>query len=142
MIGTLRFDPYCQAEQQGIEVIFDDGRLAPDEDGVWLASRRQIVLRPDLTIVNERCTLAHELGHAHFDHRLSSRTAELAADLFAAERLIHLHELVDEIRCSPDMGRWALELGVTGHLMRLYVKVHRPEIRAAFRGSHLARLAS
>lgn len=143
MITTAcRFDPYDEAERLGIEVGFDDGRLAPDENGVWLARTRTIVLRPDLTVAMERSTLAHELGHAHFDHRLSSPTAELAADLYAAERLIRLDELVDEMRCSPDIGRWALELGVSGHLVKLFARVHRPEIRAAFRHSDLARLAS
>lgn len=140
--ALLRFDPYDEAERLGIDVRFDDGRLAPDENGVWLASSRSIALRRDLTVVTERCTLAHELGHAHFDHRMSSPTAELAADLYAAERLIRIDELVDEMRCSPDIGRWALELGVTGRLVKLFVKVHRPELRAAFRHSHLARIAS
>lgn len=125
-----RYDPFAHAEQLGVRIRYDD-RLPPGELGAWVSVTRTIHLRPDLTALLTRCTLAHELGHAVHDHRGRSAAQERAADRFAIEHLVTLDAVVDQVRASPDPGRWALELGVTHRLLQVYLEDHRQEIEHA-----------
>jgi len=112
------FDPWDAARQVGIHV----ETSAIPEAGRWYADRQLIVLRSGLGPVAERCTLAHELGHAALGHHTSTPRHEHAADQWAALRLIdhdHLARLAAVYPAQPT--RWAYELDVTKKLMLAYL---------------------
>lgn len=85
----------------GIEVAYD--HLLPHYRGVYLDDTRRIVLAHGLTRVQATSTLAHEVGHAVFGDRCSTRKNELRAweygaaliitpgEYRAAERLVGCH---------------------------------------------------
>lgn len=90
--------------------------------GKWIPSRRAISLRHDLSEVQTRCTLAHELGHAHYEHPAGHHPQhENEADKYAAMLLVSASEyaLVEQIY-GPYPARIAAELGVTQHLLGVW----------------------
>lgn len=74
----------------------------------------------------QRITLAHEIGHAHHDHRWTDDPAvherqEHEADIVAARLLITAaHYAYAERIVGPHPGAIAKELGVTRHLVELW----------------------
>ncbi|MFD2757066.1 ImmA/IrrE family metallo-endopeptidase [Gulosibacter faecalis] len=92
-----------------------------DEAGRWYRDRRLITLRHGLTPIQERCTLAHELGHAFHQHSHSDEHTELQADRWAAGQLITVDTVVDCALVYPDHPeRWCTELEVTPHMLRTW----------------------
>jgi Zn-dependent peptidase ImmA (M78 family) len=85
-LAPTKYDPYDHADRLGLRVIHHE--IAPGENGRWYQHSRLVVLRPGMPASFERCVLAHEIGHAHYDHTSSTRQTEVAADLFAARRLM------------------------------------------------------
>jgi len=81
--------------------------------------------------VHDRSALAHELGHDDRGHRNDRPKHEVMADRYAAERMVDPELLVDLMRWSPDMSRWAHEMGVTTRLIRVYWNLHRSNLPAA-----------
>lgn len=85
-----------------------------------------ISLRADLGPLNRRCTLAHELGHHHYDdhptpdHHLHARHErrawEWAATFLIDAETYRQAELT--VGCHP--GALAAELGVTVHLIEVW----------------------
>lgn len=86
-----------------------------DRRGAYDHTRHIIYLARDLTPVETRCTLAHELGHAHHGHehddRLQSAT-ERQARAYAARLLISptLYEAAEHV--TPDIHWIAEQLDV------------------------------
>lgn len=76
------------------KIIVSEGKLKPHVNGLWVPERRTVLLRWGMDHVTRRCTLAHELGHAHHGHvrthddRYDAR-AEREADRYAADMLIN-----------------------------------------------------
>ncbi|TPW75492.1 ImmA/IrrE family metallo-endopeptidase [Schumannella soli] len=121
-------DPWDAARQMGIRV----ETCAIPEAGRWYDDHRLILLRSGLGPVAERCTLAHELGHAALGHRTSTPRHERAADLWAALRLIdhdHLVRLAAAYPAQPT--RWSYELDVTKKLMLAYLSGSARAVSAA-----------
>lgn len=58
--------------------------------GIYDHRYRLITLRPDLGPIQYRCTLAHELGHAHYGHVSSRPKQERQANLWASRQLLTL----------------------------------------------------
>ncbi len=110
------------AEQLGVSITHRD--LKGRWNGLWLPAQRAIILTTGLTPTLERCTLAHELGHATLGHRSSCPKNERQADAWAAGILIPEHEVHRLALETPDPARWAVELGVTTHLMGTWL-THR-----------------
>ncbi|PRQ10646.1 ImmA/IrrE family metallo-endopeptidase [Corynebacterium sp. 13CS0277] len=101
--------------------------------GLWVAERSMIVLRPHLHPVVERCTLAHELGHAACGH-VSTPPAwlharqEREADQYAARLLIPPDAYAAaEFDHGPHPGGIAKELGVTTHLVEVWRTLNRKD---------------
>ncbi|WP_200942131.1 ImmA/IrrE family metallo-endopeptidase [Angustibacter sp. Root456] len=101
----------------------DEGR------GWWCPDERVILLDDRLDRRAARCVLAHELGHVVLGHtglpdvtgadRLSAR-AEVAADQWAARRLVPRPELRRALALYPDdEAAAAAELDVTAEMLRV-----------------------
>ena len=84
--------------------------------GAYDHYRREIHLAFGLSPVEQRCILAHELGHAYYGHESTSPRYERQADIFAAQLLIdateyaaaeqqspHVHDLADTLEVTPDV---------------------------------------
>jgi hypothetical protein len=128
-------------------------RARPDVEVFWRALRgprlgatdgaEVIVLRPDLTQVQRRCTVAHELAHIELEHRDGCTPAEeTAARRLAARWLIDLEHLLDAYRWAEELEEVADCLwvdvdtlrarldGLNDHerqrLVDLYLEMERP----------------
>jgi hypothetical protein len=77
----------------------------------------------------DEAALAHELGHVDLDHRDDRPKHEVMADGYAAEHMIDPDRLVDLMCRSSDPSRWALEMGVSTRLIRIYWNLHREGLR-------------
>jgi Zn-dependent peptidase ImmA (M78 family) len=89
--------------------------------GYYDSDRRMVVYGFDLTPIERRCVLAHELGHAFYDHRCRGHQAsEDAADLYAAHLLIDPAEYAEVEAVYPSVETIAEELGVTVDLVRIF----------------------
>ena len=115
------YDPWEHAEQLGIRVMT---RVLRTASGLWVPDARTIILNPRMRRVRERSVLAHELGHAHYEHRDDRPKHELQADRFAAERLIDPGELKEVAATSPDANVWCHELGVNDRILKRYISDH------------------
>lgn len=108
-----------EAERRGIRVLHGhlDGR-----NGVYYHELDLIILDYSLSPFEERFTLAHELGHAHFGHRSSEPANEVKADEYAAKLVIsHDDYAAAEIICdSPAFI--AQELGVSLRAVEAYCR--------------------
>lgn len=118
----MSYNPWEHVEQLGLSV-----RHAPSLGPLGLYECGAIWLRPDLSRRTERCVLAHEISHAingdepTNDVVLHARR-EVIADRDAARRLIPMHALEYAAQCSQDIGVWALELDVTGWILKARLK--------------------
>lgn len=113
--------------------------------GLLVPEERLILLRPRMRASVERCVHTHEnmhwvLGHTSAAPGVWGAKQERAADRAAARLLISHEALRDVARTTPDKGRWAVELGVTGDILNAYL-ASLPQIRDRAGGRTL-RLAS
>lgn len=84
---------------------------------------RQKVVYYDFTLtpVERMCVLAHELGHAFYDHRgRGDAKAEDDADYYAACLLIVPEEYAAAEAIDPSPDAIGEELGVEGRLVRVF----------------------
>ncbi|WP_342341596.1 ImmA/IrrE family metallo-endopeptidase [Corynebacterium mastitidis] len=111
-------DLICLAEADGISVEWHTG----GPKGMWIPSRRAISLRHGLDEIQSRCTLAHELGHAYYNHPGGHDPKhEAAADRRAAWLLVSASDYAHaEGIYGPVPARIAAELGVTVHLLGVW----------------------
>jgi hypothetical protein len=127
-----QYDPYRHADRLGIRVVHGSIRSA---NGLWIAEDRLIILKRGLRTWHERQVLTHELAHCCLGHGLARVTArdEFLADRWAARKLITPGSLADIAQTTPDPGVWAIELGVTDHLLHLHLTGSRlyPEATCA-----------
>lgn len=119
------YDPYRHADELGLRV--ETVPFSP-HDGLWLPRRDLILLRSGMKAIQERCVLAHEIGHAVHGHLDDGPRNEAVADRYAAERLVDRDHLLDLMVWSPDAGRWSLELDVTTRMLAIYLELHRLEL--------------
>ncbi len=119
--GSRNYDPHQHADEMGIEIVYRRLRTA---NGLWIPEARTIFLQPRLHRVHERSVLAHELVHAEFGDVGRSAFQERRADRIAARRLVQNDELRRAARLSDDPGAWALEIGVTDHMLDIFLRDH------------------
>lgn len=74
----------------------------------------RIWLDPELTQIERRCALTHELIHIHYGHRgCQPRAIERRVCLEAARLLVKFEHLAEQAHWAHTMGELAEELSVT-----------------------------
>lgn len=119
----MPYDPWKHAEQLGLHVI--EGNPGKGNRGLW-AGNHTIILKPGLTALQARCTLAHEIVHAEYDQPLIPhhlhRKSESRADKIASRRLIEHSQFLLLAGIYPDnRTQLAYELGVTPKILFTYI---------------------
>lgn len=102
--------------------------LNPPLRGHCDAHRGRIIIRLDLTMVEKKDTLAHELGHLHYGHTCSTDRNERRADRRAARLLIDLGDYRRAESINPDPQAIADELGVTRRIVRVWQREWLPSL--------------
>lgn len=122
----MTINPYDYADSLDIEIVYQE--LGNDLLGLYTGDK--IILTPGMKEAEEKSTLGHELAHAKYDspyiHKSLSAKAEARADRQAAEWLIDPDEFARLSRFL-DPGELALELKVTGWLIKVFMDEH-PEL--------------
>lgn len=114
-------DLLAHARKLGVKVHV--AHLPHPYQGYYDSDKKLVVYGFDLSPVERRCVLAHELGHAFYDHQGEDDPSfEEAADLYAALLLIDPEDFVEAEQIDPSPGAIAEELGVTTDLIRVYEK--------------------
>lgn len=92
----------------------------------WIPRRNTITLRLGMDDATTLCSLAHELGHAHYgDPPGHHGTHEIRADRFAARLLISpVDYAVAEKVYGPYPAAIAAELGVTVSVLKSWQQLH------------------
>lgn len=95
-----------------------------DTWGAWSQDHRRIVIASGLTLVQERCVLAHEVEHVLAEDADCSDMAfavrqERRADVEAARKLIGISDLAAVAQWAPDVYTAAAELNVTERMLRV-----------------------
>lgn len=92
----------------------------------WVPHKRTITLRVGMDDVTTLCSLAHELGHAHYGDPPGHHGAhELRADRFAARILVSPTEYATaEALYGPQPSLIAHELGVTVKVLKTWQTLH------------------
>ncbi|MBN8883576.1 uncharacterized protein DUF955 [Salana multivorans] len=113
------------AGAMGMRVVFRDLGSRSGE----VHSTGIIYVNPRKTLLTQRTTLAHELGHVHHRHDWRTRhdreRDEREANLWAAQTLISsLEYSLAERLVGNHAGALAKELGVTVQLVTLYQGHH------------------
>ncbi len=128
-------DLLALCREVGVDV--RDARLPSGWLGAYDDARRRILLAHGLTPVEERCVLAHEIGHAMRMHVGSSDADERAAEGFAARLLIDPAALRAASAWARDDVELADALDVTVDIVRAYRALAGAALSA--RGSARAR---
>lgn len=92
----------------------------------WVPHKRTITLRVGMDDVTTLCSLAHELGHAHYGDPPGHHGAhELRADRFAARILVSPTEYAAaESIFGPQPSLIAHELGVTVKVLKTWQSLY------------------
>lgn len=106
------------ATSLGVQVHYAHIDDDPSLLGYFHAGRQWIVLRLGLTRAQARWVLAHECGHAYYNHRSCTRKAandaiERQADAYGARLLIDPAEYARLEAINPDQHWLAEEFGVS-----------------------------
>lgn len=114
------------AERRGYRILWHHGGVK----AAWQPHRHVITLRLGMTDTATVCSLAHELGHAHYDDPPGHYGAhELRADRFAAKLLINPDDYrIIEHTYGPHPARLAHELGVTVKVLKTWQTLHQKEL--------------
>lgn len=89
--------------------------------GFYDSEQKMVVYGFDLTPIEQVCVLAHELGHAYYNHCCrGDQQAEDDADFYAACLLIEPERFKAAARIDPDPAAIADELDVEERLVRVY----------------------
>lgn len=123
------------AHTMGITVI-ETSKLGSTLNACFHPPTQTIFIKIGLDPVTRRCAIAHELGHAHYGHDCSTPGAERQADEWAAQQLLDVGDVeVVGWECEGSAAAMAAELGVTPHLLDLWMRMYergriQPEKRA------------
>lgn len=117
----LQYAPADVLDQLGVAVARTWLR---DTWGAWSRDRRRVVLASGLSLVQERCVLAHEVEHVLADDADCggdgfSIRQERRADVEAARRLIAISDLATVAQWAPDIFTAAAELRVTERMLQV-----------------------
>jgi hypothetical protein len=117
------WDPWAAVDEDGVVVGFANLRIK----GAYVPAIDVIVLRHDLGHIEERCTLAEELGHRTLGHKPHPSRAEVdrmeqRAARWAAVRLVTIGDLMEALRSSDDIFEIAELLGVDPELLEVRIR--------------------
>lgn len=105
------YDPHEHARRLGVQIVHHTLRSTK---GLWVPSRRMVLIGRGLRPFMERAVLAHELDHAEHDDPPGHHPRnEARANLHAAQRLIDPREWYALTRIYPDYDKICIELGIT-----------------------------
>ncbi|MFI6443778.1 ImmA/IrrE family metallo-endopeptidase [Kitasatospora sp. NPDC050543] len=115
----LSYDPHAELEHLGIPVLREWLR---DTLGVWAPQHQVVIIADGLSLVEERCVLAHELEHILAGDvgcgGSAGLRAEHRADQRAARKLIAVSDFCRVRQWAPDQWQMADELQVTPWMLR------------------------
>lgn len=117
---NYRTNPDLLAQQMGVRI-----RTAVTPHGWWGVydhPHRLITLRPGMGPIQARCTLMHELGHAHYGHTGVSGKQELLANRWAAYRLVDFEQLLNVAPVEQSTPGIAAALNVLPSVLETYLK--------------------
>lgn len=126
----LQYAPALALEHLGIRVVHTWLR---DTWGAWSRERSDVVVvASGLSVVQERCVLAHELEHVLADDtecggHIASIRQERRADLEAARKLVAISDLAQVAQWAPDVQSAACELQVTERILTVRLNDLRGE---------------
>jgi len=114
------------AEDRGYHVLWHRG----GPKAAWLPRRRVVTLRVGMGDSDTLCSLAHELGHAHYgDPPGHFGPHELRADCFAAKLLVSpIDYAAAEALYGPYPQLIAAELGVTVRILNTWVSIYERQV--------------
>ncbi len=118
------FDIEAYANTLGITVAY---RPLPDHlpPAWWNPRSKTITAREGLPRRKVRSLIAHELGHAHYGHTISTPKAERQADQYAAQLLINADDYRRaEAAYGTSIEKLAYELDVTPSLIVAWRREH------------------
>lgn len=107
-----------------LDVTVHIGYLPSDVLGFYDPTSARVWVSIELTPDEQRCVLAHELGHVHHGHECGSERAERQADAYAADLLIHPERYAELERIGHDAHVIADELDVTVDVVHAYREHH------------------
>ncbi|WP_404285400.1 ImmA/IrrE family metallo-endopeptidase [Glutamicibacter arilaitensis] len=90
--------------------------------GVYDHTKKLITLHPDLSPVQYRCTLMHELGHAHYGHQGVTGKQEAQANRWAAHQLLSLDDVMEHAKTELHAQELAALLGVLPTVLQTFVE--------------------
>lgn len=117
------------AENLGVRLTRHNGGVK----GFYNHKARTISTRRGLSAAAYRCTLAHELAHAHYRDQPTGnghfdQKQEARADRYAAHLLIDSHTFDTAYRwCQGNLQELADELEVTQHMLDVYLTLNHAE---------------
>ncbi|SES04495.1 ImmA/IrrE family metallo-endopeptidase [Streptomyces qinglanensis] len=119
-----QYSPHDAVDMLGISIARTWLR---DTWGAWCATRRKIVIATGLSVVQERCVLAHEIEHVLADHDgcatgVVAVRQERRADIEAARKLIAISDLCEVAQWADDIRVAAHELHVTERMLRVRLR--------------------
>lgn len=104
------------------------------ERGRYYHSRRAIVLRKGMSLVEQRATLIHEVIHAERgDEVCSEKTDRNHVEREAARRAINVRDLAEALMWSEQPGEVADELKTTEELLAIRLQHLHPAERGFLR---------
>ncbi len=114
------YDPAAILAGMGVVVLREWLR---DTWGIWSPRHRVVILATGLTIVQERCVLAHEIEHINAGDASCgsgpvSMKAERRADRAAARKLIALSDICAASQWATSEHELAADLQVTPWVLR------------------------
>lgn len=118
----LHYRPSLALEYLGIRVVRTWLR---DTWGAWSRDPGDVVvIASGLSVVQERCVLAHELEHVIADDdqcgsHITSVRQERRADIEAARKLVAISDLAEVAQWAPDVHSAADELHVTERMLQV-----------------------
>jgi len=112
-------DLIAHAAQLGVSVHV--AHIDGPQRGFYDSERKIVVYDFDLTPIERVCVLAHELGHAFYDHQCrGNASAEDDADYYAARLLIDPEAYAEAERFDPAQAAIADALGVEERLVWVF----------------------
>ena len=116
------------AEARGFQVRWHRG----GPKAAWLPQQRAVTVRHGMSDAETLCSLAHELGHAHYgDPAGHDQRYERRADQFAARILISPAEYrMAEHAYGSHRARLAHEWGGTTHMIDVWREMHHARVTA------------
>ncbi|GAA5229209.1 ImmA/IrrE family metallo-endopeptidase [Arthrobacter cryoconiti] len=107
-------------------VTVDTGPLPKGWWGAYDRTGHAIILRHGLAPIQRKSTLAHELGHAWYQHVRGDKKAERQASVWAARRLIKAGAFIDALHQTQTAQGTAHILGVLPRDITTYISTLTP----------------